>query len=190
MAANQGDAAYCTALIKALGTGGVRELEQDAPYNPNDPSGQANRSVLAQVVAAAMWHGVTFAEPGYEKGMDGAVGVEDPQLLAPLLSDATFPPQVLSDLGIACMAPGEYQYADLAWKAIAEDPQAASLFITQNAPTIRYWVSQGSDPHRGMPPFSGTDFYNIIQAGTLGEQSVRPAGGRPGDPETGTRLPG
>jgi hypothetical protein len=177
MAANQGDAAYCTALIKALGADGVRELEQDAPYNPNDPSGQANRSVLAQVVAAAMWHGVTFAEPGYEKGMDGAVGVEDPQMLAPLLSDATFPPQVLSDLGIACMAPGEYQYADLAWKAIAEDPQAASLFITQNAPTIRYWVSQGSDPHRGMPPFSGTDFYNIIQAGTLGEQSVDPQAG-------------
>ena len=75
------------------------------------------------------------------------------------------------------MAPGEYKYADLAWKAIAEDPQAASLFITQNAPTIRYWVSQGSDPHRGMPPFSGTDFYNIIQAGTLGEQSVNPQAG-------------
>jgi hypothetical protein len=174
LAANQGDAAYCTALIKELGADRLREIEQDAPYDPNDPGGTETRYVLAQAVAAAMWNGVTFAEPAYEKSMDGALGREDPELLSGLLQYATFPPQVLADLGTACTAPGEYQYGNLVWQALSAAPTAAALFVQQNATVIPQWIAQGSDHSGGLPDDQAGNFLQVIQAGTIGARTTDP----------------
>jgi hypothetical protein len=80
MAANQGDPAYCTALIKALGADGVHELEQDAPHDPNDPSGAENRYVLAQVVVAAVCGRLGIAPLGIALAVTTACGSDEPWL--------------------------------------------------------------------------------------------------------------
>ena len=173
MAANPGDAAYYTALIKALGPDRVRELEQDPPYDPNDPNGDNARYVLAQAVSAAMWNGVTFPEPGYEPKTD-SVGKEDPSLLAPLLKDASFPPRVLADLGTSCLAPGEYQYGQQVWQALAASPAGATLFVHDNIKILPEWMAGNSDHHGGLPDFQAADFAQVIKAGTIGGPGADP----------------
>jgi hypothetical protein len=167
MAANQNDSAYCTALMQALGADGLRQIEQYPPYNPNDPSGTQNRSVLAQVVAAAMYNGVTFAESGYNPKY-GNIGKEDPALLAPLLAWANFPPQVLADLGTSCLAPGEYQYGNQVWQALAASPAGATLFLHQNMSYLPDWMAGNSDHRGGLPDFQAANFAQVVAAGTMG----------------------
>lgn len=172
MAANTGDPAYDTALIKALGADWVRQLEQDAPLDPVGQDGQDARSVMAVTVATAMWNGVTLPEPGYEPGIDGAVGKEDPSLLAPLLQDASFPPRVLADLGTACLAPGEYSYGNQVWRALAASPAGATLFVHDNIGYLPQWMAAGSDHQGGLPDFQAAAFAGVIQAGTTGGQDA------------------
>jgi hypothetical protein len=169
LAANQGDPAYCTALMKALGADGLRELEQYPPYDPNDPDGTANRAALAQAVVLAMWNGFTVSEPGYEGGQDGNRGREDPAALAGLLQYATFPPQVLADLGTACIAPGEHQYGNQVWQALGDDPAGATLFLHDNMQILTEgWMGSGSDHRGGLPDFQAANFAQVIAAGTTG----------------------
>jgi hypothetical protein len=162
LADNGDDPDYCKAVFQTLGLTGLLQLAQESPgYNPDDPA--LGESVIAIALAEAMRNGYTLSDPNEGEKLS---------LLAPLLSQATFPPQVLAQLGSYCMAPGNYEYADEVFKALADDPTAAAYFLQHYSANIPWFLSQG--PNSGLPDYISDDFYNVVQAGTLGEQGIYP----------------
>jgi hypothetical protein len=162
------DPDWATGAIKALGPDYVRVLEQDSA-TPDDPTGRQNLQALAIAVAAAMANGVTFPYSGDPEDKD----TEDPSVLAPLLQYADFPPQVLATLGREAMAPGNYMYGQEIWKALAANPEASAMFITQNGPMIVAWIHAG-DHGGGLPDDQANAFLSVLKAGTIGIKGADP----------------
>ena len=156
--ANQFDPDYCKAAANALGDTKLHVLQQGSfAYDPEDP--QAGMSILANFVATAMRNGVTLKDDH---------GDEDMQLLAGLVPHASFPKDVLVNLGRQCLAPGAYMYGQYIWPALAADPAAATQFLHDNMASIPDWMKSDSDHHGGLPDFQAKDFAQVIKAGTIG----------------------
>ena len=158
LAANENDPDYCKAAMEELGDTGLYRLrEGPAAYDPDNPD--AGLSVLATALATAMRNGVTFEDDH---------GDEDIAALAPLLEYASFPKDVLVNLGRQCLAPGNYQYGKQVWKALAANSAAATQFLHDNLEYIPEWIKHDSDHHGGLPDDQAADFAQVIKAGTIG----------------------
>lgn len=156
--ANQFDPDYCKTATLELGEARLRELEQDsAALDPDNP--RAGLSVLANTLATAMRNGATF------KDRDGN---ENLQLLAGLAPLATFPKDVLANLGKQCLAPGNYMYGKYVWQALAANPAAATQFVHDNMDVIPLWMASDSDHHGGLSDDQAKAFADVIKAGTIG----------------------
>jgi len=172
MSQYQDDPDWQTALVKQLGPDGIRELEDDGSATPNDVDGTSNREWLALAVAAAMNNGVNFRTQDTDQDEKNS---EDPTILAPLLQYANFPPQVLATLGAEVMAPGYISNGDaqLVFSALANDPQAAAMFVQQNAQDLVEWIGVG-DHSGGMPDDLSNTIQQVISAGTITAKDTSP----------------
>ncbi|WP_405753912.1 hypothetical protein OG232_27605 [Streptomyces sp. NBC_01411] len=157
LAANETDPDYCKAAMAELGDTALYQL-QDGPamYDPGNPD--AGISVLATTVATAMRNGTTFKDEN---------GNEDLQHLSVLVGHASFPSDVVANLGKQCLNPGNYMYGEKVWEAMGEEPAAATKFLHDNMDRIPGWMKDDSDHHGGMPDFQAKAFAGVIAAGTL-----------------------
>ncbi|MFE2373531.1 hypothetical protein [Streptomyces sp. NPDC059398] len=157
LAANQTDPDYCKAAMDELGDTALYRL-QDGPmmYDPGNPD--AGISVLATTVATAMRNGTTFKDEN---------GDEDLQHLSGLVGHASFPPDVVANLGKQCLAPGNYMYGEKVWDAMGNDPAASTKFLHDNMDVIPAWMKDDSDHHGGLPDYQAKAFAGVIRAGTL-----------------------
>jgi hypothetical protein len=161
---NEFDPDYCKAMADALGPTELQELEQNSlAADPDHPDDHTGISTLANVVATAMRNGFDLKQStGF-----GGEKVEDIQLLAGLVPYATFPSDVLSDLGKQCLISGNYQYGKEVWPALAADPAASTEFLHDNMAIIPDWMKGDSDHHGGLPDDQAKDFAQVIKAGTI-----------------------
>lgn len=166
--AYQNSPAAITAAMEALGPDGVSEITEYGASTSNDPDGTANMQILATAMATAMNNGMKlWFTPGNDTGH------LDLAYLSPLLKYATFPPDVLAALGGEAMGgPGNNEYAPAVWQALGKDPQAAALFIQQNANLIPFWTSSNI----GMPSQDESMFLQVLKEGTIGAQKIDPTG--------------
>jgi hypothetical protein len=164
---HEGDPDWQTGAMRALGQQGLWDLKEDDAI-PYGSAGQSDIKALALAVAAAMANGVTFPDPDEEDPKS-----EDISLLAPLLQYANFPPQVLATLGKEAMSPGNNVYAPEVWAALAANPEAAAMFVQQNATQIVWYIHDG-DHGGGLPSDETTAFFNVIKAGTLDIKNTDP----------------
>jgi hypothetical protein len=163
LADNENDPDFCKAFFESLGVSDSIELSENSNFYKPDDLG-AGQKVLATALATAMRDGYTLPDAN----QDGRV-----HLLAQLVSEATFPPKVLAQLGYYCMAAPAYSmYVDDVLRALAADPAAASIFLQHYSANIPYFVSQG--PHSGLTDVTASELYNVIKAGTLGDQRINP----------------
>ncbi|MFJ3694247.1 hypothetical protein ACIPW9_09030 [Streptomyces sp. NPDC090052] len=157
LAANETDPDYCKAAMAELGDTALYQL-QDGPamYDPGNPD--AGISVLATTVATAMRNGTTFKDEN---------GNEDLQHLSGLVGHASFPSDVVANLGKQCLAPGNYMYGEKVWDAMGNDPAASTKFLHDNMAVIPAWMKDDSDHHGGLPDYQAKAFAGVIRAGTL-----------------------
>jgi hypothetical protein len=151
------DPDWQTGAMRTLGEQGLWNI-----YNSGVPEGNsADMKALALAVAAGMANGVTYPDPD-----DPETGSVDMVLIAPLLQYANFPPQVLATLGRENMNPLYNPEAQEVWAALAANPEAAALFVQQNASLIVNYVSAGNPI--GIPGDQVNAFLAVLNAGTIG----------------------
>jgi hypothetical protein len=156
---NGNDPDYCRALFQSLSLSELLELSGDAAEDDS----RADQHALATALATAMRNGYRLSD---------GIEFEVLELLVPLLSEATFPPQVMAQLGSYCMEPGYYPWADEVFNALAADPVASSTFLKYYSKDIPFFLSQGE--HSGLPDGIANVFYNVVKAGTLGDRGINP----------------
>ncbi len=155
--ANESDPDYAKAAVTEMGESRLLEMEGYAGLLDED-NPDAGRYVFANVVATAMRGGVDFKDED---------GQENLQLLANLTPYATFPSDVLVNLGSQCLAPGNTMYSDQLWKALAADPKAATQFVHDNMEMLPYFMQSDSEHTGGLIDPNVKDFAAVIEAGTI-----------------------
>ncbi|BBA97448.1 hypothetical protein RVR_3205 [Actinacidiphila reveromycinica] len=162
--ANEFDPDYCKAAADALGPTRLQELEQESfAADPDHEDSKVGITTLATVVATAMRNGFDLKEStGFKEEK-----VENIQLLAGLVPYATFPSDVLVDLGKQSLAPGNYMYGKAIWPALAADPAAATRFLHDDMAYIPEWMKGDSDHHGGLPDDQAGAFAEVVKAGTI-----------------------
>jgi hypothetical protein len=160
---HEDDPDWQTGAMRELGDAGARQVCESIAAGD-----QTDYTALAMALAAAMANGVTFPAPGLDDP-----DIEDLGLLAPLLQLANFPPQVLADLGKQALTPGYYgMYASTVWAALAANPEAAALFVKQDAPQIVSFLG-GQDP-MDLQGDQADQFLAVLKAGTITIKNTDP----------------
>jgi hypothetical protein len=166
--AHDDDAGWQTGAMRILGSPGLARLENHVPG-----TGQMhdqNMRALAMSVAAAMASGVTFPNTPAENPV---FQPDDLSLIAKLLKYADFSPQVLASLGAEALIPVGQSPAEAndVWSALDANPQAAGLFIEQNALEI---VTDISATVLATPIEDVNPLVAVLKAGTLGLKGADP----------------
>ncbi|WUH94655.1 hypothetical protein OG900_33895 [Streptomyces sp. NBC_00433] len=156
--ANQYDPDYAKAGATELGQYRLTELLQNSSALDFDHP-DLGRDALAEFVANAMRAGVDFKDD---------YGDEPLSLLAPLVNRAVFPADVLTNLGSQALAPGNTQYSDEVWKALAADPKAATQFVHDNIEYLPEFMKANSEHTGGLIDPNVKDFAAVLEAGMIG----------------------
>ncbi|MEW1859280.1 hypothetical protein AB0399_02665 [Streptomyces sp. NPDC088194] len=157
MQQNEDDPDFAAASCKELGQARLAELE---PYSSqlDSDNPDAGRSVFANFVATSMRGGMQYKD---------SAGHEDIDFLAPLVTEANFPADVLTDLGTQALLPGNTVYSDQVWKALAADPKAATQFVHDNIKILPTFMQSDSEHRGGLINPNAKDFATVIEAGTI-----------------------
>ena len=155
---NEFDPDYATAAANELGQSRLLELEQDSGELDAGDNSQSGRYVMANFLATAMRGGSTFKDE---------YGNENIQLLANVVNYATFPSDVLANLGEQSLAPGNTMYSDQVWKALGSDSKAATQFVHDNVDMLPYFMQSDSEHTGGLVDPYVKDFAAVIRAGTI-----------------------
>ena len=155
---NAFDPDYTVAAANELGQSRLLELEQESGGMDAGDGSQTGRYTMAEFLATAMRGGVTFKDE---------YGDENIQLLANVVDYATFPADVLANLGKQSLAPGNTMYSDQVWKALAADPKAATQFVHDNMEMLPYFMQSDSEHTGGLIDPNVKDFAAVIRAGTI-----------------------
>jgi hypothetical protein len=163
------DPAWQTGAMRVLGTTGLARLESHVPGRGETHAG--NMRVLAMAVAAAMAQGVTFPNSPAE---DPVSQPYDLSVIAGLLQYGDFSPQILAKLGAEALQPvgQSAQEANEVFAALAANPQAAGLFITQNAPQLVNDI--GATDRLGNHIGDLEPLVAVLRSGTLGLKGTDP----------------
>jgi hypothetical protein len=162
--ANQFDPDYAKAAATEIGQARLLYLVQDsAALDFDHPN--VGRSAMANFVATAMRAGVDFKDDQ---------GHEPLQLLAGLVGYATFPADVLTNLGDQCLFPANTQYSDELWKALAADPKAATQFVHDNIDYLPEFMKANSEHTGGLVDPYVKDFAAVLEAGMVGGPGADP----------------
>ncbi|SEG73079.1 hypothetical protein SAMN05216223_10969 [Actinacidiphila yanglinensis] len=157
MQQNEDDPDFAAASCKELGQA---RLAQMAPYSSQFDSDNpdAGRSVFATFVATSMRGGMQYKD---------SAGHDDISFLAPLVTEANFPADVLTDLGTQALAPGNASSSDQIWKALAADPKAATQFVHDNIGVLPTFMKSDSNNRGGLLDANAKDFAAVVEAGTI-----------------------
>ncbi|WP_329371503.1 hypothetical protein OG896_33985 [Streptomyces sp. NBC_00669] len=157
MQQNEDDPDFAAASCKELGQARLAELE---PYSSqlDSDNPDAGRSVFANFVATSMRGGMQYKD---------SAGHEDIDFLAPLVTEANFPADVLTDLGTQALLPGNTVYSDQVWKALAADPKAATQFVHDNIKILPTFMQSDSEHRGGLINPNAKDFAAVLRAGTM-----------------------
>jgi len=154
---NQDDPDFAAASCKELGQARLQEMEQYSSLLDED-NPEAGHYAFAEFVATSMRGGMQYKD---------SEGHNDITFLAPLVTYANFPANVLTDLGTQAMAPGNTMYSDEVWKALAADPKAATQFVHDNIDVLPSYMQSDSEHRGGLIDPNVQDFANVIKAGTI-----------------------